>query len=764
MKHFLLALAVAYTMPLALHANFIVTQEGKPQSEIIVGESPEKPVATAAQELQLWIREISGAELPILTKPDSLPQRIILNAGTIADTPYAADIEKLKDTNGYAIRQKGNELHLIAATPKGVLNSIYKLLMDNTDIIWARPNVEFGTIYTPKSTLIFTQTDLIDIPKFKMNGWQFGYGAKQCELLWSVRNRANWTNMSCTNTPLNDTYGMFKEAYYGHNINGLYIKGSKYYNDHPEFYPLINGKRVNPLSRPAHTQLCFTNKEMIAAFINEFDHYASARSDCRMFGVFAEDNYDQCQCLDCKADITLPDGSILKFGAPDFFSTRFFIFLNQIAEHAKQKFPDKLISTYAYLATEIPPRVPVMDNIVVLSCPIYKNVKFPVTSPQNADTFMKLAGWLEKTPNIIMYEYFGLTTAYPRPADINFALDFQYEYNRGVRYGHSEIVGDDVTRTHTGKDNYIAAWDCNSIYFWVMAQLFWNPFQNVQQLRDDYLGRVFHDAADDVKEYLACTEKAWHASSELSRWSTSPTNSWISLHDLNLRGQCAAALQRARKKPLGDKSRIMLERLAKHFEDNPTFRNYELLPKIRADLQNNPQNYKNLITNSDFEQLTNARDTAPMEDWVGSVFPSWNFWRDVKQGAYGCAPTSGIGGSKAAFMEGTGFSCFITKIPPVKTGELYYVSVMAMITDEGDIPNVLVRWQNDKSQWTAARNDVKLFSNNLKTNEWRLFDGIAEVPAGASRLLVLPGSDNLKGRILFDNVCVYKLDSLPPTQ
>ena len=501
-----------------------------------------------------------------------------------------------------------------------------------------------------------------------------------------------------------------------------------------------------------------TNKEMIAAFIKEFDYYAAARSDCRMFGIFCEDNHDQCQCPDCKADISFPDGTVLKYGEPDFYSTRFFIFLNQIAEHAKQKFPDKLISTYAYFFTEIPPRVPVMDNIVVLSCPIGKNVKFPVTNTENKVTFDKLNGWFEKTSNIIMYEYFGLTGAFPRPADKNFALDFQYEYNHGIRYAHSEIVGDDVTRTHPGKDNYIATWDCNSIYFWVMAQLFWDPFQDVQKLRDEYLRRVFGDAAEDVKDYLACTEKAWHASAEVSRWSTAPENSWISLYDCGLYAQCAAALQRARKKNLSEKSRIMLERLAKSFEDNITFKTLEMMPKIRAEVQANPQKYTNLMPNPDFEQMSKKDTANPEMDWVGSVFSSWSFWRDMKMGSYGCAPTAGVNGSKAAFMDGTGFSCFIANIPPVKPGEIYYVSAMGMITDAKDVPNVTIRWQNAKGQWTATTKDVKLFLRNPRPNEWGLFEGIAKVPEDAKKLLVLPGCANAKGRILFDNVRVYKID------
>ncbi|MBP5640019.1 MAG: hypothetical protein J6X55_11110, partial [Victivallales bacterium] len=256
----------------ALQAGFVVTENGVPKAEIIVSETPEKPIAAAAEELQLWIREISGAELPILARPEKLPQRIILHAGVVANDAFAAEIAQLKDTNGYAIRQKDSDLYLIGATPKGVLNSVYKLLFDNTDIIWARPNVEFGTLFTQKPSLDFTKTDCIDIPKFKMLGWQFPYGTQKNELLWSVRNRSNWTNMSWSSNPLNDTYGMFEEAYFGHNINGIYIKGSKYYKDHPEFFPLINGRRVDPSSRRHLTQLCFTNKEMIAAFIKDFDH------------------------------------------------------------------------------------------------------------------------------------------------------------------------------------------------------------------------------------------------------------------------------------------------------------------------------------------------------------------------------------------------------------------------------------------------------------------------------------------------------------
>ena len=108
------------------------------------------------------------------------------------------------------------------------------------------------------------------------------------------------------------------------------------------------------------------------------------------------------------------------------------------------------------------------DNVIILTCPIYKNVKFPMATPQNAETFNKLNGWLKKTDKIILYDYFGLTRKFPRPVDVSAAADYKYLHEHGVRLTHSEIMSDNFRRTDPEKDLGIAVWDCNSIYYWTM--------------------------------------------------------------------------------------------------------------------------------------------------------------------------------------------------------------------------------------------------------------------------------------------------------
>ena len=56
---------------------FTVTEAGKPAAEIVIKADAAEPIATAAKELQHWIKEISGAELPVAKAPSEDVKRPI---------------------------------------------------------------------------------------------------------------------------------------------------------------------------------------------------------------------------------------------------------------------------------------------------------------------------------------------------------------------------------------------------------------------------------------------------------------------------------------------------------------------------------------------------------------------------------------------------------------------------------------------------------------------------------------------------------------
>ena len=65
-KTFLLSMLCASLTAVA--APLVISIDGKPNAEIVINQSlqNEQPALLAAQELQLWIHEISGAQLPIV--------------------------------------------------------------------------------------------------------------------------------------------------------------------------------------------------------------------------------------------------------------------------------------------------------------------------------------------------------------------------------------------------------------------------------------------------------------------------------------------------------------------------------------------------------------------------------------------------------------------------------------------------------------------------------------------------------------------------
>ncbi|MEI3005284.1 MAG: DUF4838 domain-containing protein [Victivallales bacterium] len=119
---------------------------------------------------------------------------------------------------------------------------------------------------------------------------------------------------------------------------------------------------------------------------------------------------------------------------------------------------------------------------------------------------------LKKRIRFFVYEYYGLSGEYPRPCDVNTLEDMRYYLSKGITRIHSEIAKGDEKRKNIGAGKNI--WDANGMYYWVMTQALWNPYQDVGTLRNEYLKRVYGPAADDMRRYFKEMEAAWNATDE----------------------------------------------------------------------------------------------------------------------------------------------------------------------------------------------------------------------------------------------------------
>ena len=545
-------------LPVMLHADLVCAKAGKPAAEIVIPAQADATVELAAKELQHGIHQISGADLPVVKAEDPAKAQIVLDP---ASKNYPEDKAKFQGNDGFSVREKNGKVYLNAGCSKGILNGVFQLLYRNSDIIWARPDETFGTVFTPNPDLTLTRTDFIDIPAFILRGWQMGRRDPAANNLWQVRNRANWIAMS-SEDPLKKTYGCWLEYGGGHNIVSVYIPENKYFKTHPEFYPLKNGKRMVPHEHKALVQLCFTNPELVKTFIKEVDDRVKAHPQYTTYRIMIEDQRNLCECPECMKPIQLPGGKTVDPKDPAFRSTQFFMFLNQIARHFSEKYPDKRILTFAYIFTVIPPACQVEPNIDISFCPISKNSKHTITEPQNKKTLDQFTRWSSLTKNITWREYYGLCGDFPRPIDVIALADWQYVNKHGSIRTYSEMRADadapgQITRS----------WDVNSMYFWVIMQGCWNPHRDAKELRREFLERVYGKAADDVAEYYRLIEEQWFKIPGRSIWNDVANTNWKTyVLATGIVPKCRAALEAAAKKVDKPNGVKMLERLRKNFE------------------------------------------------------------------------------------------------------------------------------------------------------------------------------------------------------
>ena len=560
--------------PAIARAALRVAQDGKPVAEILRAEDADVAVHFATEELQLWVERISGARLPIRTEAGDAPGRIVL--GVLGQSPLLArmregfreDAARLAGNDGYAVRHRGDTVYLFAAVPKGIVNGVFRLIYRNTDLIWARPNAEFGTIYSENPDLAFSHIDYLDVPTFVLRGWQMHGGVTESEL-WQVRNGANWSaRMTLGSNPNVKRHGTIMEYGGGHNLTGLYITEKKYFDAHPDFFPEKDGKRIRPSERRHRTQLCFSNAEMTSTFIQELDRRIRANPDFTTYRVMIEDTWEQCECAECTKPIVPPDGSKLEDSRDrrsPFRSTQFFMWLNHLAAHLLEHYPGKRILTFGYFFTAVPPRVPVAPNISISFCPITKDSKEPLTGPSNIEWHERFLAWMDITSQLTWREYFGLTGPFPRPIDMVALTDLGLVARHGVNRTYSEMHGDGKSRRTDGSK----VWDLNAMYFWTMTNGLWAPSrQAVPELRRQFLRRVYGDGADDVREFYSLIEAAWFRTSGKSRWNDSTMKNWHkTVLDHKLTIPCREALERAAGKVAHPNGQRMLAALRQAFEE-----------------------------------------------------------------------------------------------------------------------------------------------------------------------------------------------------
>ena len=557
-----------------LETPFAVVEDGKPAAEIVLANEAKEDVVMrqAALELQRHIKMLTGVEIKIndgwgvmRKKPDGL-NRICLGKRLVPsyrDSGWFANDgwnERLAATSGgcgkdgFAIRldpDRPDHLHVFAVYSKGVMNGVFALLENNTDIIWARPNEEIGTVFTPLAgELAFTWgDDIVSVPDTEARGWNSYFG-----LEWMARNGCNLFNgggggdISFTNEK-KGRYGVkYVRHLGGHNI----LHFLKDETDPLLFAHNDAGERTggNP---------CFTSPQMLETFASNVLNCARMAPDgTRRLYINMQDTWKQCQCSNCLAPIRLDDGTVIENTAENFRSTQYWMFMNKVAERLAAEMPGMGIVSLAYFFTAPPPACRLHPNLVPEFAPYVRpNDKTPIFAPENASWMKRLVGWSKVCPTVETYDYYGLGLDFPRPLAEVRAFDFamMHPYVFGMTSEENSFRDEPG---HAAE----AIWDVSAMEHWVLTKLYWNPRQDVEALRKRYIRRAFREAAPAVEKVYGAIREEWFKSPRASTLGDNPVDLAKSLLvDTGRAASVSNLLDEAVAAAVHPKAKILAERL-----------------------------------------------------------------------------------------------------------------------------------------------------------------------------------------------------------
>ena len=320
-----LAMLAAMTAHWAHGADTLtLTTEGTSAYVIVLPNQAAPSEQTAADQLQDYLQQVTGAMLPIRCEGDvdeAAPQIVV---GVSDRTKRLLPDVRLADlgSDGICMKTIGANLVLAGPEPRGTLYAVYTFL---EDVVGCRWWTSTESTIPKRPTLEIPEMDALYAPAI-ISRETFYRDAFNCP--WAVQLK------------LNGHFMQIPRKFGGHiEINGWchtffrIIPPSTYSADHPNWYSEINGVRT-----AERTQLCLTDETMRDEYVRLALASLRAEEDPRIISVSQNDWYGQCQCAKCKKledDEGSPSGPLIHF-------------VNAVAEEIEKEFPEVLVETLAY--------------------------------------------------------------------------------------------------------------------------------------------------------------------------------------------------------------------------------------------------------------------------------------------------------------------------------------------------------------------------------------------------------------------------------
>ncbi|MBP3647338.1 MAG: DUF4838 domain-containing protein [Clostridia bacterium] len=456
--------------------SFVLCPIGFP---IVFPANASAPVVYAAGELSRYLQRMDGVEHNHKASFKGFCLRLSVEAKDLTDGAFRITISK----DGILIE---------AGVPAGIVYGSYALLE------------RFGCRFLacdceiiPDSLQPLEEGVFEEHPAFAVR-----------ELFWreamdgafAVKLRLNSARSSIT--PEQGGKAMFYN--FSHTFNTL-IPVEKYFDSHPEYFSMIDGKRLRE-----RTQLCLTNPDVLKLCVEGVKKWIRDNPEYTIFSVAMNDWYNVCRCPACRAiddEEESGAGTMIRF-------------VNVVADEVAKEVPHVMIHTFAYLYCRKPPKyTKPRSNVIIRLCSIeccfahpidscgcetgpidvqYASAKGFMGDPKAESSFLRdLRSWSKWCDHLYIWDY---TTNYANYLQPFPNLSVLASNLRTFRAAGVHGVFEQGNFSH-GRCSALG-----QLKVYLLGKLLWNPNLDTEKLEDEFVNGYYGPAAIPMREYV----RLWH--------------------------------------------------------------------------------------------------------------------------------------------------------------------------------------------------------------------------------------------------------------
>ncbi len=411
-------------------------------TQIVLPDEASDTLQLAANELVLHL-ELLTSKKPTVVREGEFKSGPAVFLGPTQAALHLLPEDPSLDRDGYRIRRKDTRLCVRGGSDQGTLFGVYGLLQDHLGVYWLEPGPDGISLpeITPR------------LPRRLNERIEPSYLSREIAGLRSPEARA-WGRRNRLAGRYLYNHGLFR------------IFTPQVAQEHPEFFPIIDGERRLPRRRSAGNPQPHLASEAVVEFTAQAaaQHFRE-NPDALTFSIGQNDSrfFDEGPET---AAIVEPFGYFRKLGD---YSPLVFGFSNAVAERLEAEFPDRKLGVLAYDVTQNVPPFPMHRNVL----PYLAADRFNWLVPEFAEEDKALIrAWSQsgvETFGLFDYTY-GHGYFHPRNSP---------HWVEAVRYAHAY-----------GASGYIAdaspIWDWDAPKLWLIAQVLWNVEADVDALTEAY--------------------------------------------------------------------------------------------------------------------------------------------------------------------------------------------------------------------------------------------------------------------------------------